>query len=228
VGLESFFRELFSLTLFPKFYKDFVSGYSMTYTQPELGFSFDALEPHLDAETLEIHYGNHHAAYCKKFNDAVSGTEFDEKELDELLADLGDLPTEVQGAVRNNGGGAWNHSFFWSCLCSESESEEPSGELLDAINSTFDSLDTFKEEFSEAAATQFGSGWAWLVVGEDGLEIMKTSNQDCPLTQGKKPILCIDVWEHAYYLKYRNLRPDFIKAFWNVVNWKEVEKKFLE
>ena len=200
----------------------------MTYTQPELGFSFDALEPHLDAETLEIHYGKHHAAYCKKFNDAVSGTEFDEKELDELLADLGDLPTEVQGAVRNNGGGAWNHSFFWSSLCSESESEEPSGELLDAINSTFDSLDTFKEEFSEAAATQFGSGWAWLVVGEDGLEIMKTSNQDCPLTQGKKPILCIDVWEHAYYLKYRNLRPDFIKAFWNVVNWKEVEKKFLE
>jgi len=198
------------------------------YTQPELGFSFDALEPHLDAETLEIHYGKHHAAYCKKFNGAVSGTEFDEKELDELLADLDDLPTEVQGAVKNNGGGAWNHSFFWSCLCSESESKEPSGELLEAINSTFDSFDTFKEEFSEAAATQFGSGWAWLVVGEDGLEIMKTLNQDCPLTQGKKPILCIDVWEHAYYLKYRNLRPDFIKAFWNVVNWKEVERKFLE
>jgi len=198
------------------------------YIQPELGFELDALEPHLDKETLAIHYGKHHAAYCKKFNDAVSGTEFEEKELDELLADLNSLPTEVQGAVRNNGGGAWNHSFFWSCLCSESESGEPKGELLDAITAAFDSFENFKKDFSDAAVTQFGSGWAWLVVGEDGLEIMKTSNQDCPLTEGKKPILCIDVWEHAYYLKYRNLRPDFIAAFWNVVNWKAVEEKFLE
>jgi len=198
------------------------------YTQPELGFDFDALEPHLDEETLKIHYGKHHAAYCKKFNDAVSGTEFEAKELGELLAGLNDLSGDVVPAIRNNGGGAWNHSFFWSCLCSESESGEPSGELLEAITAAFDSVEDFKKDFSEAAATQFGSGWAWLVVGEDGLEIMKTSNQDCPLTEGKKPILCIDVWEHAYYLKYRNLRPDFIKAFWNVVNWAEVRRKFLE
>jgi Fe-Mn family superoxide dismutase len=198
------------------------------YKQPSLGFDYDALEPHLDRETLEIHYGKHHAAYCKKFNDAMIGTEFEEKELKDLLVDLNNLSGGVVSAIRNNGGGAWNHSFFWSCLCRESESEEPSGELLDAITSAFGSLDEFKKKFSDAAATQFGSGWAWLVVGEEGLEIMKTNNQDCPLTVGKKPILCIDVWEHAYYLKYKNLRPDFISAFWNVVNWTEVEKKYLE
>ncbi len=199
------------------------------YKQPELGFEYDALEPHLDSETLEIHYSKHHAAYCKKFNDAIEGTDLEEKDLKEILENLDSVPEEIKAPVINNGGGAWNHSFFWSVLCSEADSNEPGEKLLESINETFGSFDDFKKQFSEAAATTFGSGWAWLVKNSEGkLEIVKTFNQGSPISEGLKPLLVIDVWEHAYYLKYRNLRPDFIEAFWNVVNWKKVEEYFLE
>jgi Fe-Mn family superoxide dismutase len=197
------------------------------YEQPELGFSYDALEPHFDKETLEIHYNKHHAAYVKKFNAAVEGTDSDDKELFDLIKNIGNVPEDIRTAVRNNGGGALNHSFFWEVLCSASESGEPGEKVGEAINEAFGSYDEFEKQFSDAAATVFGSGWAWLVIGDNGLEIMKTANQENPISSGKNPILVLDVWEHAYYLKYRNLRPDYIKAFFNLINWEKVEENFL-
>lgn len=198
------------------------------YELPELDYDYDALEPHFDEETLKIHHGKHHAAYVKKFNDAVKGTEYADMDLRDLLIELDKIEGDVATAIRNNGGGAYNHSFFWECLCPEKDSGEPLENTSAAITKAFGSFDEFKKQFSEASATVFGSGWAWLVAGDNGLEIVKSSNQDNPMSVGLKPILCLDVWEHAYYLKYRNLRPDFIEAFFNIINWKKVEERLLE
>jgi len=196
------------------------------YTQEKLRFELDALEPYMDKENLDIHYNKHHLAYIKNYNAAVEGSDLVDKDLRDVLSDLGSVPADIKTNVINMGGGAWNHSFFWSVLCSAKESGEPTGELMTTIEKSFGSFEDFKKQFSEAAATVFGSGWAWLVKGEGSLEIMKTSNQDCPLSLGKKPILTLDVWEHAYYLKYKNRRPEFIDAWWNVVNWKKVGEYF--
>ena len=199
------------------------------YEQPKLGFELDALEPYLDRENLDVHYNKHHVAYIKKFNDAVRGTEFEDTDLKVLIRDLEVLPTTIRTAIRNNGGGTWNHSFFWSVLTPERLSGKPLQNTLALIEESFGSYDEFKEKFSTAAATVFGSGWAWLVVDVSGkLEIVTTPNQDNPLTKGLKPILTLDVWEHAYYLKYKNLRPDYIKAFFNVINWTKVEEYLME
>jgi Fe-Mn family superoxide dismutase len=198
------------------------------YNKPELGFELDALEPYMDRENLDIHYNKHHSAYVKKFNDAVEGTEYADKPIEDLIKDIEKVSENLRTAIRNNGGGALNHSFFWSVLAPSSDSGEPGEQLKKAIEDSFESFNNFKKQFSEAAVSVFGSGWAWLVVGENGLEIMKTSNQDSPLSVGKKPILCLDVWEHAYYLKYRNLRPDFVEAFFKIINWKKVEEYFLD
>jgi len=192
---------------------------------PKLPYAFDALEPHIDARTMEIHHGKHHNGYVTKLNDAVSGTDMEGKSLEELLKNVSQYPT----AVRNNGGGHYNHSLFWTIM-SPNGGGNPSGELADAINSAFGSFDKFKEEFSNAAATRFGSGWAWLIVNNGKLQITSTPNQDNPLMDVADvkgtPILGIDVWEHAYYLHYQNRRPDYIAAFYNVINWDEVAKNF--
>ncbi len=192
---------------------------------PKLPYAFDALEPHIDARTMEIHHGKHHNGYVSKLNDAVSGTDLEGKTLEELLNNVSNYST----AVRNNGGGHYNHSLFWTIM-SPNGGGNPSGELADAINSAFGSFDKFKEEFSNAAATRFGSGWAWLIVNNGKLQITSTPNQDNPLMDVADvkgtPILGIDVWEHAYYLHYQNRRPDYIAAFYNVINWDEVAKNF--
>ena len=192
---------------------------------PSLPYSFDALEPHIDARTMEIHHGKHHAGYVANLNKALEGTELEGKSLDELLKDISKYPV----AVRNNGGGHYNHSLFWTVM-GPKKGGNPSGELAEAINSTFGSFDSFKEKFSTAAATRFGSGWAWLVVANGKLAVTSTPNQDNPLMDVAEvkgtPILGLDVWEHAYYLHYQNKRPDYISAFWNVVNWDEVAKRY--
>lgn len=194
---------------------------------PSLPYSFDALEPHIDARTMEIHHGKHHAGYVANLNKALEGTELEGKSLDELLKDISKYPV----AVRNNGGGHYNHSLFWTVM-GPNKGGNPSGELAEAINSTFGSFDSFKEKFSTAAATRFGSGWAWLVVANGKLAVTSTPNQDNPLMDVAEvkgtPILGLDVWEHAYYLHYQNKRPDYISAFWNVVNWDEVAKRYNE
>ena len=194
---------------------------------PSLPYSFDALEPHIDARTMEIHHGKHHAGYVANLNKALEGTELEGKSLDELLKDISKYPV----AVRNNGGGHYNHSLFWTVM-GPKKGGNPSGELAEAINSTFGSFDSFKEKFSTAAATRFGSGWAWLVVANGKLAVTSTPNQDNPLMDVAEvkgtPILGLDVWEHAYYLHYQNKRPDYISAFWNVVNWDEVAKRYNE
>lgn len=191
---------------------------------PALPYGFDALEPNIDAKTMEIHHGKHHAGYVAKLNAAVEGTDLEGKSLEELMA-----VASKNTAVRNNGGGHYNHSLFWTIM-GPNKGGTPSGELGDAINSTFGSFDKFKEEFSNAAATRFGSGWAWLVVTSNGLKVTSTPNQDNPIMDLAEvkgtPILGLDVWEHAYYLHYQNKRPDYIAAFWNVVNWDEVAKRF--
>ncbi|WP_240376650.1 superoxide dismutase [Bacillus piscicola] len=193
---------------------------------PELPYAPDALEPHIDEETMKIHHGKHHNTYVTKLNAALEGhDDLAGKDVDELIKDLNALPESIRTAVRNNGGGHSNHTFFWQIL-SPNGGGAPSGELSDAISSKWGSLDSFKDEFAKAAAGRFGSGWAWLVVNNGDLEIVDTPNQDSPLTDGKTPILGLDVWEHAYYLKYQNRRPDYISAFWNVVNWDEVEKRY--
>lgn len=194
----------------------------MGYELPELGYAYDALEPHIDARTMEIHHSKHHAAYIAKANAALEGTEFADKKIYEVCSDLEALPADIQGAVRNNGGGHLNHSIFWGILGTGSEG--PSGKLAEAIDASFGSLDAMKEEFSNAAATRFGSGWAWLVLTKDGgLAVTSTPNQDNPIMDGSGlPILGLDVWEHAYYLNYQNRRPDYVTAFWNVVNWEAV------
>ncbi|MFD1412782.1 superoxide dismutase SodA [Oceanobacillus jeddahense] len=193
---------------------------------PELPYAYDALEPTIDKETMNIHHTKHHNTYVTKLNDALEGHEdLQNKSVDELVRDLNEVPESIRTAVRNNGGGHANHSFFWKTL-SPNGGGEPSGELADKINSKFGSFDKFKDEFATAAAGRFGSGWAWLVLNNGELEITSTPNQDSPLTEGKTPLLGLDVWEHAYYLKYQNRRPEYISAFWNVVNWDQVASNY--
>ncbi|WP_053219183.1 superoxide dismutase SodA [Virgibacillus senegalensis] len=193
---------------------------------PELPYAYDALEPHIDKETMNIHHTKHHNTYVTKLNGAVEGnSDLENKSLEELLSDIDSVPADVRTAVRNNGGGHANHSLFWTVL-SPNGGGEPSGELADKINDKFGSFDKFKEEFGNAATGRFGSGWAWLVVNKGELEITSTLNQDSPIMEGKTPILGLDVWEHAYYLKYQNKRPEYVSAFWNVVNWEEVAKRY--
>lgn len=193
----------------------------MAYTLPDLPYAYDALEPHFDARTMEIHHTKHHQGYTTKVNAALEGTEFEGQHIGQVLSNIDALPADKKQAVINNGGGFANHSLFWEIL-SPNGGGTPSGDLGDAINSTFGSFDAFKEQFSAAAATRFGSGWAWLVVDNGALKVISTANQDSPIMDGMKPILGLDVWEHAYYLNYQNRRPDYVAAFWNVVNWDKV------
>lgn len=197
----------------------------MAFELPKLPYAFDALEPHIDKETMEIHHDKHHNTYVTKLNAAVEGTDLEAKSIEEIVANLDSVPSDIQTAVRNNGGGHLNHSLFWELLTPNSEEK---GEVVDKIKEQWGSLDEFKKEFADKAAGRFGSGWAWLVVNNGKLEIVTTPNQDNPLTEGKTPILCIDVWEHAYYLKYQNKRPDYISAFWNVINWEKVDELYNE
>ncbi|GAA0457754.1 superoxide dismutase [Alkalibacillus silvisoli] len=193
---------------------------------PELPYAYDALEPHIDQETMKIHHTKHHNTYVTKLNAALEGhSDLQDKSLDELLQNLDSLPSDIQTAVRNNGGGHANHTLFWTVL-SPNGGGEPTGELAEKIKEAFGSFDQFKEDFQAAGAGRFGSGWAWLVVKNGQLEITSTPNQDTPVMEGVTPILGLDVWEHAYYLKYQNRRPDYINAFWNVVNWDEVKKRY--
>ena len=200
----------------------------MAYSLPDLPYAHNALEPHVDARTMEIHHGKHHQAYINNVNAALEGTEYADKCIHELLRGLSTLPAALQGPVRNNGGGHANHSLFWTVM-SPSGGGAPSGDLADAINAACGSFDAFKEQFAKAAATRFGSGWAWLSVNADGTVVVEsTANQDTPLSDGRTPILGLDVWEHAYYLNYQNRRPDYVSAFWNVVDWNEVARRFAE
>lgn len=197
----------------------------MAFELPKLPYEADALEPHIDKETMEIHHDKHHNTYVTKLNSAVEGTDLESKSIEEIIANLDSVPENIQTAVRNNGGGHLNHSLFWEFLTPNSEEK---GTVVDKIKEQWGSLDEFKKEFADKAAGRFGSGWAWLVVNNGKLEIVTTPNQDNPLTEGKTPILCIDVWEHAYYLKYQNKRPDYISAFWNVTNWEKVDELYNE
>jgi superoxide dismutase, Fe-Mn family len=198
----------------------------MAYELPNLPYEYDALAPHIDKETMNIHHTKHHNTYVTKLNAALEGnSDLLSKSIEDLVSNLDAVPEAARTAVRNNGGGHANHSLFWTIL-SPNGGGEPTGELAEAINSKFGSLDKFKEEFAAAAAGRFGSGWAWLVVNNGELEVTSTPNQDNPLMEGKTPVLGLDVWEHAYYLNYQNRRPDYINAFWNVVNWDEVSKRF--
>lgn len=200
----------------------------MTYTLPDLPYAFDALEPYIDEETMHLHHDKHHNTYVTNLNASIEKyPELGEKTIEELLSDMDAIPSDIQTAVRNNGGGHANHSFFWKIMAPNAGGE-PTGAIKDAINETFGDFSTFKEEFKKAAAGRFGSGWAWLVLEDGKLAITSTANQDSPLMEGKKPVLGLDVWEHAYYLKYKNVRPDYIEAFWNVVNWDEVNKHFAD
>lgn len=196
----------------------------MAFTLPTLPYATDALEPHIDKQTMEIHHGKHHQAYVDNLNKAVAGTEHENKKLEELIANAG----KISPAVRNNGGGHWNHSFFWELL--SGSASKPGGKLADDINATFGSLEALQEKINTAGATRFGSGWAWLIVKDGKLEVSSTPNQDNPLMDVAEvkgtPILGIDVWEHAYYLKYQNKRPDYLKAIWNVINWKKVGEHY--
>lgn len=196
------------------------------YELPALPYAANALEPHIDEETMNIHHGRHHATYVNNLNAALEGhDDLSSKSIEDLISNMDAIPENIRTAVRNNGGGHANHSLFWQVM-SPNGGGAPTGELADAINSTFGSLDKFKEEFAKAGATRFGSGWAWLVVDNGNLAVTSTPNQDSPLMEGKTPILGLDVWEHAYYLKYQNKRPDYISAFWNVVNWDEASKRY--
>ncbi|RMW75591.1 superoxide dismutase [Listeria monocytogenes] len=198
----------------------------MTYELPKLPYTYDALEPNFDKETMEIHYTKHHNTYVTKLNEAVAGhSELASKSVEELVANLDSVPEDIRGAVRNHGGGHANHTLFWSIL-SPNGGGAPTGNLKAAIESEFGTFDEFKEKFNAAAAARFGSGWAWLVVNDGKLEIVSTANQDSPLSDGKTPVLGLDVWEHAYYLKFQNRRPEYIDTFWNVINWDEANKRF--
>ena len=193
----------------------------MAYTLPDLPYAHDALEPHIDARTMEIHHGKHHNGYVNNVNAALEGTDFANKPIEEVLRNINAVPADKKTAVQNNGGGHANHSLFWQIM-SPNGGGMPSGDLASAIDSAFGGFDAFKEQFSNAAKTRFGSGWAWLVVNGGNLEVYSTANQDSPYMEGKTPILGLDVWEHAYYLKYQNLRPDYVSAFFNVINWNKV------
>jgi Fe-Mn family superoxide dismutase len=198
----------------------------MAYELPALPYGYDALEPHIDARTMEIHHTKHHQAYINKVNDALQGhDDLAAKNIDDLMRGLSSVPESIRTAVRNNGGGHANHSLFWTVM-GPGGGGAPAGDLAAAIDSTFGSFDNLKQEFSNAAATRFGSGWAWLSVDGGKLVVESTPNQDTPLSEGRTPVLGLDVWEHAYYLNYQNRRPDYISAFWNVVNWNEVGNRF--
>ncbi len=198
----------------------------MAFTLPALPYSFDALEPHIDKTTMEIHHGKHHQAYVTNLNKALeSAPDLAGKSLEDLLANnCAAVPEAIRTAVRNHGGGHYNHVMFWQVM-GPNAGGAPTGDLAAAINKSFGGFDQFKEKFNTAAATRFGSGWAWLVKSGAGLEVLSTANQDSPLLEGKFPVLTLDVWEHAYYLKYQNRRPDYIGAWWNVVNWNEVARR---
>ena len=198
----------------------------MTYTLPDLPYAYDALEPYIDEETMHLHHDKHHNTYVTNLNAAIEKhPELGEKKVEELLADFSSVPEDIQTAVRNNGGGHANHTFFWEIL-GPNAGGEPTGAIKEAIEETFGSFEDFKEEFKTAATGRFGSGWAWLVVKDGKLAITSTANQDSPLMDGQTPVLGLDVWEHAYYLKYKNVRPDYINAFWSVVNWDKVNEYF--
>lgn len=198
----------------------------MAHELPELPYSHDALEPFIDSKTMEIHHGKHHNAYVTNLNNAIAGNEdLEAKSIIELISDLDAVPEDIRGAVRNNGGGHANHSLFWSTM-GPGKGGEPSGPLGDAINSTFGTFENFKDAFTKAGMTRFGSGWAWLSVTNGSLEVSSTPNQDSPIMEGNKPIIGCDVWEHAYYLNYQNLRPDYINAWWNVVDWDAAAARF--
>ena len=197
----------------------------MAYSVPPLPYAYDALEPHIDKATMEFHHDKHHQAYVDKANAALEGSPLADTPIEDILADLTQVPEDKRGAVKNNGGGHYNHSLFWESL-SPTGGGSPGGELGSAIDSAFGSFDDFKSKLKDAGVNQFGSGWTWLVHDGSGLAVVSTANQDNPLTDGKKPLLGVDVWEHAYYLKYQNKRPDYLDAVWNVVNWQKVADLF--
>lgn len=197
----------------------------MAIILPELPYAYDALEPYIDAETMRLHHDKHHATYVANANAALEKHPELGDDLEVILAELDKIPADIRQAVINNGGGALNHSLFWELL--SPEKQEPTADVLAAIEEAFGSFEDFKTAFTQAATTRFGSGWAWLVVNKDGkLEVTSTANQDTPLSEGKKPILALDVWEHAYYLKYRNVRPNYIKAFFDIINWEKVAELY--
>ena len=197
----------------------------MAFDVPALPYAYDALEPHIDETTMQIHHDKHHQAYVDKLNAAVEGTDAANSSIEELISGLSALPAEIQGPVRNNGGGHLNHSLFWESM-SPDGGGAPDGDLAAAIDEAFGSFDAFKEAFEAAGVGQFGSGWAWLVADGDGVAVVSTANQDSPLTDGKTPLLGNDVWEHAYYLNYQNRRPDYLKAWWNTVDWSVVAARY--
>jgi Fe-Mn family superoxide dismutase len=197
----------------------------MAFEVPPLPYAHDALEPHIDAQTMTLHHDKHHQAYVDKLNGAVDGTEWADRSIEEIVSSLGSLPGDIAGPVRNNGGGHLNHSLFWESM-SPDGGGSPDGALGEAIDAAFGSLDAFKEQFEAAGVGRFGSGWAWLVLDGGALKITSTANQDSPLTDGQTPLLGNDVWEHAYYLKYQNRRPEYLKAWWNVVDWGVVSGRY--
>jgi superoxide dismutase, Fe-Mn family len=197
----------------------------MAFEVPDLPYAYDALEPHIDEATMRVHHDKHHQAYVDKANAALEGTEWADRSVEDVLTNLSSLPGDKQGPVRNNAGGHYNHSLFWKMM-SPDGGGEPTGDIGSAITDTFGSFDSFKDEFKAAGIARFGSGWAWLVKDSSGLAVVSTPNQDTPLADGSTPLLGADVWEHAYYLKYQNKRPDYLDAFWNVVNWDYVNELY--
>jgi superoxide dismutase, Fe-Mn family len=197
----------------------------MAYEVPDLPYDYSALEPHIDEATMKVHHDKHHQAYVDKVNAALDGTEWADRPIEDVVANLAQIPDDKRTAVRNNGGGHYNHSLFWEWL-SPDGGGEPDGALADAINDAFGSFGDFQGKLKDAGVNQFGSGWAWLVHDGSGVAVVSTANQDNPLTDGKTPLLGVDIWEHAYYLKYQNRRPDYIDAWWNVVNWSKVAERF--
>ena len=197
----------------------------MAFTLPPLPYPYDALEPHIDEATMKLHHGKHHQAYVDKLNAAIAASEWESKSLDEIMVSLDKVPDKIKAAVRNNGGGHYNHSLFWQWM-SPTGGGEPTGKVAEAINSKFGSFAKFKEEFEAAGMSRFGSGWVWLIQDGGELSIVTTPYQDCPVSEGKKVLLGNDLWEHAYYLKYQNRRPEYLAAWWNVVNWNKVAELF--
>jgi Fe-Mn family superoxide dismutase len=197
----------------------------MAYELPKLPYAYDALEPHVDARTMEIHHTKHHQAYINNVNNAIAGSDLEKKSVEDLVASLSAVPENIRTAVRNNGGGHANHSLFWTVMANGAGGK-PSGDLAKAVDAAFGKFESFQEQFTKAATTRFGSGWAWLSVDGGKLVVESTANQDSPLSEGRTPILGLDVWEHAYYLKYQNKRPDYIAAFYNVINWDEVARRY--
>lgn len=198
----------------------------MAFNLPDLPYAYNALEPYIDEQTMHLHHDKHHAGYTNKLNGAIEGTDWENRSIEEILRNINDLPDDIQTTVRNNGGGYANHALFWETMSPEGGGE-PGGALADAINDAFGSFSDFKDRFESAATGQFGSGWAWLVVGEDGgLHVYGTANQDSPYMLNHVPLLGLDVWEHAYYLKYQNKRGDYVSNFWNLVNWDQVSQNF--